>query len=129
MCLYQQIGCFMGFSITGCVYSGTMFICYSITLAYYAERKTYCDNYKTYSRRDYKDYRYDNYKYYDCYGSYSLRATAAENLAGLGSCLLILSLVELVVAIASSIYCCKAVCCNSARVGNTVSNYHQQFSC
>ena len=118
----------MGFSITGCVYSGTMFICYSITLAYYAERKTYCDNYKTYSRRDYKDYRYDNYKYYDCYGSYGLRATA-ENLAGLGSCLLILSLVELVVAIASSIYCCKTVCCNSGRVGNTVSNYHQQFSC
>ena len=124
MCLYQQIGCFMGFSITGCVYSGTMFICYSITLAYYAERKTYCDNYKTYSRRDYKDYRYDNYKYSDCYGTYGLRATA-ENLAGLGSCLLILSLVELVVAIASSIYCCKTVCCNSERVGNTVSNYHQ----
>ena len=128
VCLYQQIGCFMGFSITGCVYSGTMFICYSITLAVYAEMKKYCDSYKTYSPYRYKSNRYDTNKNYDCYGRYGLRATA-ENLAGLGSCLLILSLVELVVAIASSIYCCKTVCCNSGRVGNTVSNYHQQFSC
>ena len=81
MCFYQQIGCFMGFSITGCVFSGAMFILYCINV---------------------------------------------QNLAGLDFSLLvffIFSLVELFLALASSIYCCRAVCCNSAAVENTVSNY------
>ena len=108
----------MGFSIIGCILSGQMAICYSITLLVYAEVKTHCNNYN--------DYGYDtNEVSYDCYGRYGLRRATAENLAGFGSCLLILSLVELVLALASSIYCCKAVCCNSVAVGNTVSNYYR----
>ena len=107
----------MGFSIIGCILSGQMAICYSITLLVYAEVKTHCNNYN--------DYGYYTNEDYDCYGRYGLRRATAENLAGFGSCLLILSLVELVLALASSIYCCKAVCCNSVAVGNTVSNYHR----
>ena len=107
----------MGFSIMGCILSGQMAICYSITLLVYAEVRTHCNNYN--------DYGYYTNEDYDCYGRYGLRRATAENLAGFGSCLLILSLVELVLALSSSIYCCKAVCCNSVAVGNTVSNYHR----
>ena len=121
MCFYQQIGCFMGFSITGCVFSGGMFVCYCITLASYSEMKNFCSRYYR------GDYKY--YSYYDCSRRYDFRRSTAENVAGLGSCLLIFSLVELFLALASSIYCCRAVCCKSPAAGNTVSNYHQQFSC
>ena len=70
----------MGFSITGCVFSGAMFILYCINV---------------------------------------------PNLAGLDFSLLIFlifSLVELFLALASSIYCCRAVCCKSPAAENTVSN-------
>ena len=113
----QQIGCFMGFSIAGCVLSGAMFICYCITLAHYSQMKAYCSN-------RYYNYDYDRfYNYRDCYTSYNFRRDTAANVAGLGSCLLIFSLVEFFLALASSIYCCTAVgCCSSPGVVNTVSN-------
>ena len=68
----------MGFSIVGCILSGQMAICYSITLLVYAEVRTHCNNYN--------DYGYDTNKDYDCYGRYGLRRATAENLAGFGSC-------------------------------------------
>ena len=113
----QQIGCFMGFSIAGCVLSGAMFICYCITLAHYSQMKAYCSN-------RYYNYDYDRvYNYRDCYTRYNFRRDTAANVAGLGSCLLIFSLVEFFLALASSIYCCTAVgCCSSTGVVNTVSN-------
>ena len=113
----QQIGCFMGFSIAGCVLSGAMFICYCITLAHYSQMKAYCSN-------RYYNYDYDRvYNYRDCYTRYNFRRDTAANVAGLGSCLLIFSLVEFFLALASSIYCCTAVgCCTSPGVVNTVSN-------
>ena len=120
MCFYQQIGCFMGFSITSCVFSGAMFIYYCITLASYSEMKNLCNRYETYSRGG---YNYYSTEYDDCYLRHGFDRDTAEKVAGLGSCLLILSLVELFLALASSIYCCRAVCCNSAAVENTVSNY------
>ena len=113
----QQIGCFMGFSIAGCVLSGAMFICYCITLAHYSQMKAYCSN-------RYYNYDYHRvYNYRDCYTRYNFRRDTAANVAGLGSCLLIFSLVEFFLALASSIYCCTAVgCCTSPGVVNTVSN-------
>ena len=113
----QQIGCFMGFSIAGCVLSGAMFICYCITLAHYSQMKAYCSN--RYYNNDYSRF----YNYRDCYTRYNFRRDTAANVAGLGSCLLIFSLVEFFLALASSIYCCMAVCCcTSPGVVNTVSN-------
>ena len=113
----QQIGCFMGFSIAGCVLSGAMFICYCITLAHYSQMKAYCS--KRYYNYDYSRF----YSYRDCYTRYNFRRDTAANVAGLGSCLLIFSLVEFFLALASSIYCCTAVCCcTSPGVVNTVSN-------
>ena len=125
VCFYQQIRCFMGFSITGCVLSVTMFICYSIALAIHSEMKTYCSNFRNSSKDNHNDYHSKKF----CYDRYNVRIDTAENVAGLGSCLLIFSLVELVLALASSIYCCKVVCCTSPPVMSTVINYHQQFSC
>ena len=126
MCFYQQIGCFMGFSITFCVCSGAMIICNCITLASYSEMKNLCSRYETYSRGG---YNYYSTEYDDCYLRHGFDRDTAEKVVGLSSFLLILSLVELFLALASSIYCCRAVCCKSPAAGNTVSNYHQQFSC
>ena len=120
MCFYQQIGCFMGVSITFCVFSGAMFIYNCITLASYSEMKNLCNRYETYSRGG---YNYYSTEYDDCYLRHGFDRDTAEKVAGLGSFLLILSLVELFLALSSSIYCCRAVCCNSAAVENTVSNY------
>ena len=120
MCFYQQIGCFMGVSITICVFSGAMFIYNCITLASYSEMKNLCNRYETYSRGG---YNYYSTEYDDCYLRHGFDRDTAEKVAGLGSFLLILSLVELFLALSSSIYCCRAVCCNSAAVENTVSNY------
>ena len=122
MCFYQQIGCSMGFSITGCVFSGVMFICYCITLASYSELIK-CNRY---SRGYLSSYRNS---YYNCYRKYHFYRARTENVPALGSCLLILSLAELFLTLASSIYCYKTECCNSPAAGNTVSNYHQQFGC
>ncbi|KAL9961606.1 hypothetical protein ACROYT_G030578 [Oculina patagonica] len=93
------IGCFMGFSITACVIAGVMFICYCFAVADFA-RILRC------SKRE-----------------------MAANGAGLGSCLLIFSMVEFFLAIASSIYCCAAVCCStlSGAVGTTVTNQQVMY--
>lgn len=109
--VFQQIGCFMGFSITACVITGVMFICYCFAVGDFA-RILRCKS--TYSHH----FPYRTY----CYSS--SRRHMAEIGAGLGSCLLIFSLVEFFVALASSIYCCTGICCNtlSGAVG-TVSTY------
>ena len=98
----------MGFSIFGCVISGIMFICYCVALAYFNSVLTCKDlifNYNSY---------YNEYTY--CFSS-SMRRKAAVG-AGLGSCLLILAIVEFFVALVSSIYCCNAVCCGAPAVGS-----------
>lgn len=113
---YHQTGCFIGFSITGCVFSGQMFIGYSIILSFYSKMKAYCSN-------SYFDHDYDSfYNNRDCYRTYGFHRDTAANVDGLGSCLLLLSLVEFFLALASSIYCCTAVgCCSSTGVVSTVS--------
>ena len=120
---YHQIGCFMGFSISSCVLSGAMFICYCITLASYSDMKAYCLN-------SYYSNRYDgSYTYHDCYQQYGFHRDTAVNVAGLGSCLLLISLGEFFLALASSIYCCTVVCCGtSPAVVSNVSNYHLNYS-
>ena len=100
----QQLGCFMGFSITACVISGIMFICYCLAVDYFATVL-----------------RCRNYSYYSSYGNvfcYSLTTRNNASVgAGVGSVLLILSLVEWFVALASSIYCCNATsCCGTPTV-------------
>jgi len=98
----------MGFSITACVIAGNMFICYCIAVAHFGEILK-CKN-------TYYDYTY--YGYYGCgYYSKSERHNAAVG-AGLGSCLLIFAIVEFFVALASSVYCCNAVCCGAPTVGS-----------
>ncbi|XP_078383169.1 uncharacterized protein LOC144665745 isoform X2 [Oculina patagonica] len=118
------IGCFMGFSITACVIAGVMFICYCFAVADFARILRCRSKYYDYNQHPSYD-SYYNYKY--CY-SYSKREMAA-NGAGLGSCLLIFSMVEFFLAIASSIYCCAAVCCStlSGAVGTTVTNQQVMY--
>ena len=103
--------------------SGAMFICYCITLASYSDMKAYCSN-------SYYSNRYDgSYTYHDCYQQYGFHRDTAVNVAGLGSCLLLISLGEFFLALASSIYCCTVVCCGtSPAVVSTVSNYHLHHS-
>ena len=74
--------------------------------------------------------RYDgSYTYHNCYQQYGFHRDTAVNVAGLGSCLLLISLGEFFLALASSIYCCTAVCCGtSPAVVSTVSNYHLHHS-
>ena len=100
----------MGFSVTACVIAGTMFICYCIAVADFA-KVLRCKNY------DYYDYRYDYDCYYSRYYSSSQRYNARV-AAGLGSCQLIFAVVEFFVALASSVYCCNAVCCGAPAVGS-----------
>ena len=110
-----QIGCFMGFSITACVIAGAMFICYCIAVAEFG-RVIRC-------KRSHSSYYYPTYDHYGfdayCYSA-SKRHNAAVG-AGLGSCQLIFAIVEFFIALASSIYCCNAVCCGAPTVGS-VSN-------
>ena len=113
MCFFcQQIGCFMGFSITGCIISGIMFICYCAALAHFSNvlncRNTGGFDYESGS------FHFNTY----CYSS-SYRHKAAVG-AGLGSCQMILAIVEFFVALASSIYSCNTVCCGAPAIG-TVS--------
>ena len=99
----------MGFSIFACVIAGTMFICYAVTLADYSKLK-HCERnyYSSYS----SSYYYGRYEY--CYDRYNMRKETAANVAGLGSCLLLFSVVEFFLALVASIYCCASVCCNTA---------------
>ena len=100
-----------------------LFICYCITLASYSNMKAYCSN-------SYYGNRYcGSYTYHDCYQQYGFHRDTAVNVAGLGSCLLLISLGEFFLALASSIYCCTAVCCGtSPAVVSNVSNYHLNHS-
>ena len=107
----------MGFSITACVIAGVMFICYCVTLSEYSKLKQ-CK------------VKYDTYKYYSwrsmdyCYDRYDFKRATAANVAGLGACQLLFSLVEFFLALASSIYCCTAVCCSApSGVVTSVSNH------
>ena len=105
----------MGFSIAGCVKVASMFICYCIALSEFSNTIRKC-------RDDYYDY-YNNYYYYRRYRSYDDDGCKTAKIgAGLGSCQLIFSLVVFFVALASSIYCCMAVCCESSS-GHVVSTY------
>ena len=96
----QQLGCFMGFSITACVITGIMFISYCFAVDEFAKILR-CRN------------TYDYVFYYGKYCHSPSRRHLAQTGAGLGSGLLIFSLVEFFVALASSIYCCTGVCCNT----------------
>ena len=88
-----------------------MFICYCIAVADFGE---------ILKCKSYDDYDY-HYGYYGCgYYSKSERHNAAVG-AGFGSCMLIFTVVEFFVALASSIYCCNAVCCGAPTV-SSVSN-------
>ena len=107
----------MGFSITACVMTGTMFICYCIALGEFSSvnQINSCYYYKS----------YDYYDYYSTKKKCILKSTG-YNLSvgkglGLGSLQLIYSIGLFVVALASSVYCCKAMCCGASAVG-TVSN-------
>lgn len=98
----------MGFSITACVITGIMFICYCVALGQFSHIMR-CQKY---------------YNYYDYHGYYSNRLCYSKSEryeasvgAGLGSCQLIYSIVVFFVALASSIYCCNAVCCGAPAVG------------
>ncbi|CAH3123308.1 unnamed protein product, partial [Porites lobata] len=107
-----MIGCFMGFSITACIIAGIMFICYCVTLQELSHI-THC-------RADNFWWSLDTY----CY-SRSERNKASFGLE-VGSCQLTFSVVVFFVALASSIYCCKAVCCGVPPIGRVAS---QQVMC
>jgi len=101
----------MGFSITACVIAGVMFICYCVAVAEFG--KTLKCKYRSYGPYgSFRTYGHDTY----CYSS-SKRHNAAVG-AGLGSCQLIFAIVEFFVALASSVYCCNAVCCGAPTVGS-----------
>lgn len=101
------IGCFLGFSVTASVIAGIMFICYCVATAGFAD-----------------DLRYDEYyqtSYYNRYYSRVSRHRATVG-AGLASCQLTFAIVEFFVSLASSIYCCNAVCCGVPAVGSVAAN-------
>ncbi|KAJ7315083.1 hypothetical protein OS493_038949 [Desmophyllum pertusum] len=109
------IGCFMGFSITACILTAIMFISYCVALADLNQiLRCRQDNWDDY---DSKGYHTNTY----CYSN-SYRHAAAVG-AGIGSCMLIFALVEFILALASSIYCCNAVCCNTPGVVGTTPQY------
>ena len=86
----MQIGTYMGFAITACVLTVFMFITYCIALVDYSHIRS-C-----------KSYHYSYFKVY-CYSA-SKRHIAAVG-AGLGSCLLICTVVQFILALTASIYC------------------------
>ena len=94
----MQIGTYMGFAITACVLTVFMFITYCIALVDYSHISS-C-----------KSYHYSYFKVY-CYSA-SKRHMAAVG-TGLGSCLLICAVVQFMLSLTASIYCCGAVCCNT----------------
>ena len=99
----------MGFSIFACVIAGVMFICYAVTLSDYSKLK-HCE--RTYHNDIYYS-SYDYWSYDYCYRKYDMKRETAANVAGLGSCLLIFSIVEFFLALMASVYCCASVCCNT----------------
>ena len=111
----------MGFSIAGCCKVASMFICYCIALSEFSNKIRKCRDGYYYYYNDY--YPTSGYNYYRRYHSYDDDGCKTAKIgAGLGSCQLIFSLVVFFVALASSIYCCMAVCCESSS-GHVVSTY------
>ena len=105
----MQIGTNMGFAITACVLTVFMFITYCIALVDYS----HIHNCKSYNDSYFKAY---------CYSA-SKRHMAAVG-TGLGSCLRICTVVQFILALTASIYCCGAVYCNTPRgVVCTVSRH------
>ena len=116
--LVQQIGCYMGFSMNACVIAGVMFICYCIAVDEYSTIIR-CYN-KLYDYDIYNSYYHDYYSYGTC-SNRDLNKSSASSAAGLGGCLLVCSILETVIALTASIYCCNAVCCG-ATITPSVSN-------
>ena len=117
----MQIGTYMGFAITACVLTEFMFITYCIALVDYSHISS-C-----------KSYHYSYFKVY-CYSA--SKRHIADVGAGLGSCLLICAVVQFILFLTVSIYCCGADCCNIPRgVVCTVSihfvfmNLHGRIFC
>ena len=104
----------MGFSIPTCVVTIVMFICYCVALAQFNEILR-CKH----SGWNWDGYRYSTNTY--CYSSRERREAAIG--AGLGAVMLVFTIVEFCLALASSIYCCNAICCNASTgvVQGTVS--------
>lgn len=100
---FWQIGCFMGFSITACVISGIMFICYGFAVSYFSEKL------RMYNMYGNEFYYYSPYR--------------AKVGAGFSSCQLILSIVEFFISLASSISCCSAICCGTSAVSSVSDTY------
>ena len=126
--LVQQIGCYMGFSIHACVIAGVMFICYCIALDEFATIIRCYNNRRLYNYYGYNSY-YPGYyttTYYDYCSYYGMTKSDASSAAGLGACLLVCAVVETVIALTASIYCCNAVCCGTTTP--SVSNKFMQWS-
>ena len=104
----MQLGTFMGFAITACVLAGVMIICYPFALSELAKRMN-C--YDWYGNRQYSRVHY-----------LSIDCNLSKVRAGIGidAVLLIIGVVEFSVAIASSVFCCYAVCTGNSRVQVTV---------
>ena len=111
---FEQIGCYMGFSINASVIAFVMFICYCIAVDEFS-RIIRCYNLNYPSRYyDSYNYRYSScYYYWYSYSFYKLNKHTASIGAGLGGCLLVCAVVETVIALTASIYCCNAVCCGA----------------
>lgn len=93
----------MGFSITACVISGIMFICYGFAVSYFSEKL------RMYNMYGNEFYYYSPYR--------------AKVGAGFSSCQLILSIVEFFISLASSISCCSAICCGNSAVSSVSDTY------
>ena len=115
--LVQQLGCYMGFSTTACVIAGVMFICYCIAVDKFATII------RCYNNRLYYNSLNNTSYYYGC--SYSLTSSGASTAAGVGGFLLICSVVETVIALTTSIYCCNAVCCGATSIPSVSNKFMQ----
>ncbi|XP_067046486.1 uncharacterized protein [Acropora muricata] len=120
------IGCYMGFSINASVIAFAMFICYCIAVDEFSTIiRCYNLNYQS---RYYGSY---NYRYSGCYhyrySYYKLNRHTASIGAGLGGCLLVCAVVETVIALTASIYCCNAVCCGATTSPSVATNQQVMF--
>ncbi|XP_074606694.1 uncharacterized protein LOC141859734 [Acropora palmata] len=122
------IGCYMGFSINASVIAFVMFICYCIAVDEFS-RIIRCYNLNYPSRYyDSYNYRYSScYYYWYSYSFYKLNKHTASIGAGLGGCLLVCAVVETVIALTASIYCCNAVCCGATTSPSVATNQQVMF--
>jgi hypothetical protein len=105
----------IGFAVTACVMAFSMLIIYSIALAMFSQRlRCPKDVYPTPDYRSHNYYVNDDCSQYNQYTRHSYPSYShAQSGVALGSILLILAVVELFVAFASSIYGCMSCCCTS----------------